>query len=366
MAPRDRFLNFITAEHLYTVAAIFGLVTVIMVALIYLYLYQKKKRFFVKKQIAAILDEWISEALLEEDEINHRHVTPELLDYFIEWRNRQYAINQLIAVKKNITGLAARNIIRLYEQLELQRDSCDKFYSKTWHLKAKGIYELYMMGQKNMQPGIAAFTNDSDVFVRTEAQIAMMAFSGFEGLAFLDTLTHPLSDWEQVKILEQLQPLDPEDMPGLPLWLHSQNDYVVVFALKLAEIYYQLHAHDIILLCLDHKNEKVRLQAIITITRLANEHTAKLLVARYPEETATNQRVILQQLQKIAGDEEAQFLMAGLRSTDDLLKLESARALMKCCTGGGEMLRALAAEEPEPYEAIYNHVKAEQRVWSGI
>ena len=63
-----------------------------MVGMIYLYLYQKKRRHFVKKRISEILDEWISEALLEETEIEHTHVTPELLDYFTNEKNRQYAI----------------------------------------------------------------------------------------------------------------------------------------------------------------------------------------------------------------------------------------------------------------------------------
>jgi len=360
LTPRDSFLDFITAAHLYTVAAIFASVTVVMVLMIYIYLYRKKQRYFVKKRISEILDEWISEALLQETEMEHTHVTPELLDYFTEERNRQYATDQLISVKKNITGMAARNIVRLYEQLELQNDSKKKFYDNAWHIKAKGIFELYMMNQRDMQEEIAAYTNDKDAFVRTEAQTATMAFAGFGGLKFLNTLTYPFSSWEQVKILEQLQPLDPEDMPDLPLWLQSGNDYVVMFALKLAEIYYQLHAHEYILPCLSHNNERVRRQAIITIARIANEYTAALLVSRYAGETDANKRVILQQLMRIGGNEQLTFLQQELKNVDDLLKLEAARALAKCCDDGMAELQALATAQPLPYAAIYHHVKSEQ------
>ena len=362
MAPRDSFLNFITAERLYIVAVVFSAVTVTMVAMIYIYLYQKKRRYFVKKRISEILDEWISEALLEETEIEHTHVTPELLDYFVKEKNRQYAIDQLISVKKNITGVAGRNIIRLYEQLELKHDSLNKFRDSTWYIRAKGIYELYMMGQKDMQHEIVKYTNNKDEFVRTEAQTATMAFSGFDGLGFLNTLTYPLNDWEQVKILEQLHSIDPEDMPDLPQWLQSGNDYVVLFALKLAEVYYQLHAHDYVLPCLDHADERIRKHAIITISRIANEDTPGVLVSKYRNEISSNQRIILQQLGRIATDNELGFLLEQLRNEDDLLKLESARVLVKCCTNGMEILEELADRTPVPYKAIYDHIKSELKI----
>jgi hypothetical protein len=359
LTPRDSFLSFITAERLYTIAAFFAVITTIVVGMIYVFLYQKKRRFFVKKRISEILDEWISEALLEEGEIGHTHVTPELLDYFVKEKNRQFAIDRLVAVKKNITGLAARNIIRLYEQLDLRQVSLHKFHDDAWYVKAKGIYELYMMGQKDMAAEIAKHTNATDGFVRTEAQTATMAFFGFEGLNFLNTLTYPLNDWEQVKVLEQLQALDPEDMPDLPKWLQSSNDYVVLFALKLAEIYYQLHSHDYVLPCLEHADERLRRQAIITISRIANEDTPGILLKRYGLETRLNQRMILQQLSRIGTDEEAGFLLQQLKNVDYLLKLESARTLAKCCTDGMEMLEEIAVATPEPYLAIYNHIKSE-------
>lgn len=333
-----------------------------MVVMIYLYLYQKKRRHFVKKRISEILDEWISEALLEETEIEHTHVTPELLDYFTNEKNRQYAIDQLISVKKNITGVAGRNIIRLYEQLELNFDSLNKFRNSVWYMKAKGIYELYMMGQRNMKDEIARYTNDKDEFVRTEAQTATMAFSGFGGLLFLNTLTYPLNDWEQVKILEQLHSIDPEDMPELPQWLQSGNDYVVLFALKLAEVYYQLHAHDYVLPCLDHKDERIRKHAILTISRIANENTTEVLILKYKNEIPSNQRIILQQLSRIGGDKELDFLLEELNNTDDLLKLESARALVKCCSNGMKILEQAAGATPDPYKKIYDHIKSEMKI----
>jgi hypothetical protein len=357
LEPREDFLQFITAERLYAATTVFVTLTVLMVIMIYVYLYLKKKRFFVKKRISEILDEWISEALLEEDDMGHTPLTPELIDYFTDVRNRQYAIDLLISVRKNIIGQAAKNIVRLYEQLALPEDSKRKFKSDSWYIKAKGIYELYMMNQRDMKEEIAAYTNDDHEYVRTEAHTATIAFSGFAGLNFMGRLSYPLDDWQQLKILEQLISIDPEDMPELPVWLKSANDYVVIFALKLTEIYYQLHAHDEVVPCLDHTSERVRRQAIITLARISGDETASVLIQRFDNETPGNQRIILQQLKKIGGDKDLWFLERQLDNEDDLLKLESALSMAQCCTNGFELLEQRAMSQPEPYERIYKHVK---------
>jgi HEAT repeat protein len=146
-------------------------------------------------------------------------------------------------------------------------------------------------------------------------------------------------------------------MPGLPAWLKSTNDYVVIFALKLTEIYYQLHAHDEVVPCLYHANAKVRRQAIITLSRISSENTAGILIEQYAGETPGNQRTILQQMKRIGGNTERDFLLRELDNEDDLLKLESAIAIYKCCDDGAAILEEKALTEPEPYERIYKHVK---------
>lgn len=358
MTPRDRFFEFITAERLYLVAGIFCTITAITVALIYIYLYQKKRRFFARKKIADKLDEWIGYALLEEGDIEHTYVDAELLTALEDHANRQYITDLLISTKKNITGQAARNISRIYEQLGLQEDSLKKFRSRQWHLKAKGIYELYMMDQRHMQDEIFRYTNSSDEFIRTEAQTAVISFQGFEGLKFLNTLEYPLTEWQQLKILEQLKALDPQDMTDLHQWLLSTNEYVVLLALRLAEIYYQLHIHDDILRCLESPNHKIRNQAIVTLARLANTSTADILKARYDKETPANKRQILQQLARIGDGEDAAFFKKELDNADDLLKLESARALVRT-DPDGLMVLGEKANTGEVYLQIYKHVKQE-------
>ncbi|RYD55440.1 MAG: HEAT repeat domain-containing protein [Sphingobacteriales bacterium] len=332
-----------------------------MIVMIYVHLYRKKRRYFNRQYIESILDEWIGAAIIEPSvEGWHVHVTPELLDEFEKEHNRQIAIDQLINTKKNLLGEASENIVRLYMQLNLQRDSYKKMKSLIWHKKAKGIYELYMMGQEDIQDEIFKYTNSQNEYVRMEAQTAIIGFQGFKGLTFLGPLTESLVDWQQIKLIEQLKPLDPDlNAAQLSSWLHSSNDYVIVFALKLAEIYQQFYAHDIAAQKLSSSNDRVRRQAILTLANIAGDHTAALLVAQYAKETPQNKKVILQNLTSIATDNELPFLLQELENEDDQVKLDVSRVLYKGYSSGSELLAQKAQQSPAPYEAILKHVKSE-------
>lgn len=65
-----------------------------------------------------------------------------------------------------------------------------------------------MMDQKNLLTKIYRETNSKNEFVRSEAQIAIIYMTGFNGLRFLDVISYPLTLWQQIKLLEQLRLLE--------------------------------------------------------------------------------------------------------------------------------------------------------------
>ncbi len=322
----DAFFRLIAPAHLYFAAMIFGIGTIIMVIMIYAFLYVKKKRFRTKLLVEGQLNEWISDALTE-NELPAIVIPENIARYFKQPAIRQFVTDSLINIKKNVTGSVGDNLVKLYEILELKEDSVHKLRSLVWYKRAKGIYELYMMQQRNELADILEYTNSNNEFVRMEAQTAIIGFSGFDGLVFLDSLVYPLYEWQQIKLLEQLNAVNPGDMPHLPLWLKSENSYVVHFALKLAEIYQQFHVHDDVVLCLQNENDKIRKQAIKTLGSIAAENTVDILKEQYKKETPGNRRVILTQLISIGTESDLDFLNSLLQEDDDNLKLEAVRAI---------------------------------------
>ena len=333
----------------------------IIVSIIYLYLYFKKQTFFYTNNISKNLEVWISAIIMEEstDEI----VMPK--KFYRMMKNtvaRQFVIDELVTCKKNISGGVAENIVALYIELGLKEDSVKKMRSgKGWHIQAKGIQELYMMDQRDLLTTIYKNTNSKNEYIRMEAQTGVIHLTGFPGLRFLDVISYPITEWQQLKLLEQLRLSDKkEDLSEkIPHWLASKNDTVVVFALKLADEYQQFAVKDKVIACLVHQSAEVRSQALKTMVRLADDSTAFILLGYINKEPFSNQAYILEALQNLATDNEIDFLLRLLEHPHDLVKLKTAIVIAKCCTGGMAILEAKALAVPEPYQRILLHVQSE-------
>jgi hypothetical protein len=329
--------------HLYNASLFFGTVIVLLVITIYCYLLVKKKRFFSKARISDKLDDCIGAILIEDATSPEvEMLIAEIKALLINPLRKQFAIDLLINTKKNLLGQAAQNIVNLYERLDLKAESIRKFHSLIWHQRAGGIYELYMMNQRDMQSPIAQHTNSPNETVRVEAQVATLGFSGFEGLSFLNSLTYPVTEWQQIKLLEQLHLISTAELKGLPQWIKSSNQDVVLFALKLTDTYQQLGVHEEVAASLQNDAERIRYQAIQTLGRIAGEGTRELFRMRYAAETSGNKMAILKQMAVIGDMEDLPFLQrVATTETDEDLQVEAVRAMASCCKERDELFLEL-------------------------
>ncbi|MEO7530881.1 MAG: hypothetical protein ABIS69_05700, partial [Sediminibacterium sp.] len=213
----------------------------LVVSAIYLYLFYKKRNFLYTERIRKHLEKWISQIIMEE--------APESIviskNFSRILNNRvaqQFAIDELILCKKNFSGAVGENIVALYIQLGLKEYSVKKISTKSrWHIRARGIQELYVMDQVDVLETIYKNTNSNNEFIRMEAQTGVIHLTGFSGLRFLDMISYPLTEWQQLKLLEQLRlyPKKEDLSDKIPDWLQAKNETVVVFALRLANEYQQ-------------------------------------------------------------------------------------------------------------------------------
>lgn len=351
------FFRLLSPEHLYFSAALFGILTLLLVGMIYLFLYIKKRRFRVKKIITDQLNDWISEQMAMEED--GPFITPP--DFALHFKKkyvRQFITDNLINFKKSVAGHLSDSVVRLYEQSGLKKDSEARMKSLRWHLRSKGIYELYMMQQRESLSDILDYTNSNNEYVRMEAQTAIVGFDGFKGLIFLNDLHYPLYEWQQIKLLEQLDAFNSEEMPHLPAWLQSSNSYVVQFALKLTEVFQQYRVHQEVVQCLGSDDPKIRHQAIKTLGSIAHEATISILRQQYPAETVANRLEILRQTGINGTEEDIAFLQDKLYEEDDSLKLEAGRAIIAINPGQIAMLNHIAANDPIIH-SIANQIKYE-------
>lgn len=351
---------FIQPHYLWVAITVFCILILLLTGAIFLYLYRKKSIFFANAYIQKQFEEWISACILDDTvAVNQSIVVPLFLQQQLKnVRKKQFALNLLLQNKRQLMGFAAQKIIFLYEELGFKQYSIQKLKSHTWHIKARGIQELYLMEQHDMLNQIYIYTNNKNEHIRTEAQIAIVRLLGFAGLRFLDILSHPLNEWGQINLLEQLKQFSLTPMPHLSKWLCSNNYTIVLFALKLVAVYQQFQTHDVVVNCLHHKHEKIRTQAIKTLARIANEHTATILITHYANEKFTNKKMILEQLSTMTVNAKALFFLACLHEENNVLKLMAAQALNQCSQGGINVLQEKAVQYPKDYEPIYLHVKS--------
>lgn len=324
--------NFIHPEILITVAFLFFILSVTLVIIIYTNIYIKKRYFLLKIIIQKRMNNWLAEQIAATNETSN-----ELPDKIKNILKSNYAkkiiTDELIALKNNIRGKEAEKINRLYEILQLKDSSIKKLYSKKWYVKAKGIHELYTMDQRDLLKVIYKNANSTNELVRTEAQTGIVHMYGFDGLRFLSVVSNPITEWQQIKLLAQLENQHPDNVfyKKLNNWLQSKNDTVITFCLKITAIYKIEEVLPIIhQSCLNHNNAIVRKTAIETLVSFhPKQIDISALKTLYKLETKKNKIAILTVLQKIGSKEDIEFLK-GIVLTEDIdIAKEAMTTLLK-------------------------------------
>ncbi len=273
---------------------------------------------------------------------------------------RKFLTNEILSSSENITGISGNNLKTLYLELGLDSYALKLLNSKPWHKIASGIKEIGMMELDAHKNKIEHFTNHKRGLIRLEAQNTILKFNNFLGLDFLDTVLYPITEWQQIKLLEHLAKLPPEDFTGIEKWLASKNDTVVIFALKLCRNYHRFEIHDEVANCLQHSNPQIRGQTILTLKEIPTEHTASKLIAIYTDETKKNKLLIINALKEIGSTDEIAFLTVLLDDEDIDIKAKVADTLASILPNGFKVLCSHSSAESYPLNEIISSLKSQR------
>jgi hypothetical protein len=275
-------------------------------------------------------------------------------------RFREYVINELIQIKKSISGSSISNLKKLYENLDLDRDSFEKLQKIKWHIRAKGIQELGIMDQTKYLKDIFWLTNNENELVRNEAQCAMVDFSGFSGLSFLNVTEYPMSQWQQVQLLNKLNHIKAENFDLIKKWMQSSNESVVVFALKLARFYHSDLLYDNVIACLQSSAMQVKINALEYLKEMSKEGTADQIINQdYFENKAYNLKVI-HALKDIGDEKQIPFLVKKLQDKDDDVKAAAAKTITSLHPWGIECLQEFFFANKNPWKSIFLQITNER------
>ena len=339
----------------------FGIAFLLMgYMLIYLKIVKNRRSKYQKwKNIADLL---VSEAIFSEDnDVNHivfaiNHRTEILLK---NARFRKVLTKEILSAKKNMSGAAGLFLQKLYLQLNLDHYALKNLSSKKWHLKAKAIQDIGIMNLKAHLSKIYRQTNNKNELVRMEAQIAVIKLIGFDGLRFLDVVSYQINDWQQIKLLSELSYLPANNFSGIDNWLLSENDSVVIFALKLIRGFHRFELYHQVEECLLHMSVNVRYQAILALEKIYNENTSEMLLKQYAIEVVKNQIAIVKTLQQIGSEEDIPLLISFLKNEAPEQKRSIVRTIANISENGLTQLRLHPDADIAPLSLIIKQIEGE-------
>ncbi len=276
------------------------------------------------------------------------------------YKFRQYLTNEIIHAKKNLSGAPVLNLIKLYESLQLDKDSLSKIKNKKWHIKAKGIQELAIMEQARYVKEIFRLTNDPNELVRNEAQCALVNFYGFKGFRFLNVIIHPISQWQQMQLLNYLHDLQSYDADQLKKWLNSKNNSVITIGLRLSCLFKCGEVYSEVIHCLKNADQSVRSNALAYLQKISEEGTAEEIVKCFSSADRSNKLFILSILQEIGNENQIVFLMKQLHNADDTIKLAAAKTLSVLHPLGTAFFQIHLFADEFPWNAIFKQIENEQ------
>ncbi len=324
---------FIPKSFLFESTFLFAVAIFSLLSFIIFYLMRYISYTAKRKHLSSIYSSFISEIILCETEEELMQVMQQsyIQTIIYKWLSRpigkRLLLKNLIKIHRNMSGSAAGNIRWLYMHLALDQDSVKRLSSPKWHIKAKAIQELAEMKQEKYISKIYRETNNKNVYIRTEAQVAVVKLTGFEGLRFLNVVSQPITQWQQLSLLQLLSLKNKFQWDKLPGWLKSKNETVVEFALRLVEKYQRYEFHNEVVYCLEHPSALIRKQSIYTLKEISQPHTAHLLEHYFLMSEKEEQLCILEVMQAIGTKEQLPFLNSLLAMEDASIQYRTHKVI---------------------------------------
>lgn len=280
----------------------------------------------------------VSEFLFHEAEstkaenTNYINLKIEIRELLKESINRKLFSEILFDLQKDVSGETLNRLHKLYVDLGLDQDAFAKLKSWKWHVVSKGILELTKMEVPESYGVIKKYINTKKGVIRKQAEIATVSLK-HEGINyFLDTTTHKISEWQQLKLLDVLRNFEDFQPPRFKVWLTSNNKDVVLFALRLAKYYNQNDANTSITELVKHKNNQIKTEAIQCIREFNIVEAVEPLKNIFWKCTVNIKLLILGAVASLGKKEDVVFLqLVANKDSDFTVKSKALGAVNTIC-----------------------------------
>ncbi len=268
----------------------------------------------------------------------------------------QILIDEFLRMYFNVSGEADKKLHDLFIRLNLHKDSMRRLKKFDWTKKAKAFREITMMNIQEAGPYIEQYINAKNDTLRSEAQIAMVRLNEDDPFSFLDKLEEDFTHWEQLNVHAIVRAYN-ITIPDFSRWFGSENDTVVIFAVKMTTIYQQTDSFMELLDLTRHESEKVRNEVIVAIGKMQMKEGIPKLLSIYSAETYNNKLQILKALQSIPDESEIGFLVDKAKEEDFDIQLNALKVLNNIGFKGQQIIEELSKGQNITFKEKVKHVK---------
>ena len=287
----------------------------------------RSKKKLEKEYETAIINYLYAGNEIQEISSEQQSIIDELKSTISEPFKRDILISTLLKLSYEISGEMAESIYKLYSQTGLLEYSLAKLRNRKWNIIAEGIIEVTLFQVKEVQDQVKIHINHPKMQVRSAMQLYLVNLFHFEGLDFLNHITTPISEWDQIQLLEVLQLNSTQQVSDIKSWLQSANESVVFFSLKLAKIYNQYGAKNELIALLDHGNIKIRMDAIHLLSYLNIIEAKITLKNNFEKLTLEEQIVFFDMMENLYEKTDKPFILENILNPNFEIKFSALKIL---------------------------------------
>ncbi|MTK52835.1 hypothetical protein [Paludibacter sp.] len=258
----------------------------------------------------------------------------------IKQLNKQMLVEEIISLRKQITGPKTEHLQLLFYQLGLDVFVTHKIKSARWFNKLLYIDAAQWMQVYAAFEQIQPYQYAENPHLRNVAQMACVNLDTGQAFAFLNIMDQSLPIWHQI-LLHKTMVRGSLPLPDFYSFLHSENASVIIFALNMIRLFSQKGPQNEIIRLVTHHDPMVRRNALRVVRDLDIYEAIPVVKQNFLGETLRVQVGMIQALSLDKPQETFEFYRNIWQDTPRRLQAE----ILKHVSPG---LQAMLLKDMEP------------------
>jgi len=238
--------------------------------------------------------------------------------YLQKKRHVHIVTDELLFLYHSFSGESKTNLWELYMKSGFLEYSEKKVKSLQWDISAQGVREVAEMRDERILPTLKKLSNSSNKLVQENVQLSLVKINGFRGLDFLSTVETPISDWQQINLIEVLKEYTNTPIPDFTIWLSSTEKTVILFAVRLIHQFKQIDRSNKLIPFLDYGDVKIKTEVIRTLVGFNKSEILDTLIKKYEQESFIIKLEIIKAYSFLSQSDDVAILAKWIINTTDL------------------------------------------------